>query len=171
MEFISHYGLQYCLGGDQTPRVPVEIERKFLVIGDYPKTGPMESVQAYLCIEPERTVRIRIEPERAVLAIKGESVGLARPEFEYVIPVEEARELMHLCVGSVVKKTRYHHHVGNHVWEIDVFAGENEGLVVAEIELAAEDESFEKPPWLGQEVSGDSRYYNAELSRNPYTRW
>lgn len=171
MVVLSHYGLQYCQGGDQTPLVPVEIERKFLVIGGYPKTGPMETVQAYLCIDPERTVRIRIEPERAVLAIKGAAVGLARPEFEYVIPVEEARELMQLCVGSVVEKTRYHHRTGPHVWEIDVFHGENEGLVVAEIELADEDEDFERPSWVGEEVSGDPRYYNAQLSRKPYTSW
>jgi CYTH domain-containing protein len=166
MEFISHYGLQYWLGREQNPRVPVEIERKFLVIGDYPETDAMETVQAYLCAESKRTVRIRIEPERAVLAIKGELVGFTRPEFEYVIPVEEAREL-----GSVVEKTRYHHHAGPHVWEIDVFHGENEGLVVAEIELASEDEEFEKPSWLGAEVSGDSRYHNSALSKNPYTSW
>lgn len=131
----------------------------------------MKSVQAYLCIVPERTVRIRIEPDRAVLAIKGKAVGLARPEFEYVIPVEEARELMLLCAGNVVEKTRYHHRVGSHVWEIDVFHGDNEGLVVAEIELSTENEEFEKPPWLGEEVSGDPRYYNAQLSINPYSRW
>jgi len=149
----------------------IEIERKFLVTGDYPKTEPMETMQAYLCSDPDRTVRVRIEPTRAVLAIKGKPDGLARPEFEYVIPMGEALELMQLCPDAVIKKTRYHHRAGKHLWEIDVFHEENEGLVVAEIELDTEDEAFCLPDWVGAEVSADRRYSNSNLSKNPFLRW
>jgi adenylate cyclase len=151
--------------------MPIEIERKFLVSGEYPRTGGMRTSQAYLCTDPARTVRVRIEPERALLAIKGEPVGLARPEFEYEIPMDEARELMKLCAGSVVEKTRYHHREGGHLWEIDVFHGANDGLVIAEIELEAEHEAFDRPDWLGEEVSEDPRYFNSYLSISPYSQW
>ena len=130
-------------------------------------------------------VRIQIEPfecglsevgtevkqDRAVLSVKGKPVGLTRPEYEYSIPIDEAQELMELCIGSLVEKTRYRHHVGKHVWEVDVFHGENEGLVVAEIELSAEAESYDKPDWIGAEVSSDLRYANSNLSINPYRQW
>ena len=108
---------------------------------------------------------------RAVLSVKGKPVGLTRPEYEYSIPMHEAQELMGLCVGSLVEKTRYRHHVGKHVWEVDVFHGENEGLVVAEIELSDEAECFDKPDWVGDEVSSDSRYANSKLSTHPYSKW
>jgi len=170
-EILLDYGLQLEACWLQNPAMPIEIERKFLLAGEPPSSEGVEMKQAYLCKDPERTVRIRIEPERAVLAIKGKPIGLARPEFEYEIPIQEAQELMKLCIGSPVEKTRYHHRLGQHVWEIDVFHGGNEGLVVAEIELAAEDEEFDKPAWIGAEVSDDPRYANSSLSSTPYTQW
>jgi adenylate cyclase len=155
--------------------MPVEIERKFLVRGNPPHVHGVKMVQGYLCKDPERTVRIRIEGEveqgRAVLTVKGKPEGIARPEYEYDIPVADARELMGLCVGSIVEKTRYCHHIGAHVWELDVFEGGNHGLIVAEIELSDPSESFEKPDWIGGEVSSDPRYANSSLSRKPYSQW
>lgn len=149
----------------------MEIERKFLIVGEFPSVNSVEMVQGYLCKDLDRTVRVRTEGERAVITIKGATVGISRPEFEYEIPLDDAKELMKLAVGPLVEKTRYYHRVGKHVWEIDVFEGENAGLIVAEIELEAEDEVFEKPEWVGEEVSGDFRYSNSSLSQTPYTRW
>ncbi|WP_435894289.1 CYTH domain-containing protein [Oceaniferula spumae] len=149
----------------------VEIERKFLVTGEFPRTGEVEMVQGYLCKDLDRTVRVRLEGDRAVLTIKGQTVGISRPEFEYEIPPEDARELLGMAVGPLVEKTRYYHATGAHTWEIDVFKGENTGLVVAEIELSSENEAFEKPAWLGVEVSEDRRYSNSALSVTPYTNW
>ena len=154
-----------------TSPMPIEIERKFLLAGEPPSSEGVEMKQAYLCKDPERTVRVRFEGERAVLTIKGRSVGVTRPEFEYEIPVEDARELMKLSVGDVVEKKRHYYHLGRHVWEVDVFHGANAGLVVAEIELNDEHEAFEKPEWIGAEVSDDRRYSNASLSTSPYTKW
>lgn len=151
--------------------MPIEIERKFLLAGDPPPSEGVEMKQAYLCKDPERTVRVRFEGDRAVLTIKGKAAGLTRPEFEYEIPVEDARELMKLSVGDVVEKTRHYHRLGRHVWEVDVFHGANAGLVIAEIELNDEDEAFEKPDWVGVEVSDDRRYSNASLSTDPYSNW
>ena len=151
--------------------MPIEIERKFLLAGDPPPSEGVEMKQAYLCKDPERTVRVRFEGDRAVLTIKGKAAVLTRPEFEYEIPVEDARELMKLSIGDVVEKTRHYHRLGRHVWEVDVFHGANAGLVVAEIELNDEDEAFEKPDWVGVEVSDDWRYSNASLSTDPYSNW
>ncbi|MGB0993196.1 MAG: CYTH domain-containing protein [Akkermansiaceae bacterium] len=149
----------------------IEIERKFLVVGEFPREECVEMVQGYLCREIERTVRVRIEGRRAVITVKGRGSGISRPEFEYEVPVEDAREMLQLADGPLVEKTRYYHRVGNHTWEIDVFKGENVGLIVAEIELQSEDEAFESPSWLGAEVSGDGRYANSSLSKLPFSKW
>jgi len=151
--------------------MPVEIERKFLIVGEFPRLDGVPMVQGYLSRGNANNVRVRIEGERAVITIKGAMVGISRPEFEYEIPFDEARELLCMAVGSLVTKTRYYHPEGNHIWEIDVFEGENAGLVVAEIELSSEDESFVKPSWLGQEVTTDYRYSNSNLSVDPYSSW
>lgn len=148
-----------------------EIERKFLVAGEFPREAGVEMVQAYLGNRPDNTVRVRTERDRAVLTIKGPTCGISRPEFEYAIPLDDARELMKLAVAPPVEKTRYYHRHGNHTWEIDVFGGSNAGLVVAEVELGAEDEEFEKPEWLGEEVTLDPRYSNSSLSVQPYALW
>lgn len=149
-----------------------EIERKFLVIGDF-KSQAFRSeriMQGYLSSVPERTVRVRIKGNEGFITIKGLSnaSGLTRYEWEKEIPVDEARELLQLSEPGMIDKTRYLVQVGKHVFEVDEFYGENEGLILAEIELQSEDEPFEKPEWLGKEVTGDPRYYNAMLSKKPY---
>ena len=149
----------------------VEIERKFLVVGDYPMDEGVEMMQGYLCKDPERTIRVRLEDEKAVLTIKGAALGITRLEYEYEIPFEDARELLDLTVDGIVEKTRYYHRTDSHVWEIDVFKRHNKGLVVAEIELKDEHEGFEKPSWVGAEVSDDARYANSSLSTTPYKEW
>lgn len=148
-----------------------EIERKFLVRGDSWRPGAPGVLQrqGYLSTE-DPTVRVRIEEGRATLCVKGAQTGLARPEFEYAIPVADAERMLGLC-RFVVEKTRYVREFGGRRWEIDVFHGANEGLVVAEIELAREDESFALPLWLGAEVSRDPRYRVASLARNPFRKW
>ncbi|HLL22590.1 MAG TPA: CYTH domain-containing protein [Kofleriaceae bacterium] len=149
-----------------------EIERKFRVDPTWHPPGEGTAFeQGYLNTAPERTVRVRIEGDRAKLTIKGASAGISRPEFEYDIPLDDARQLLGLCEPSVVTKRR---HVVEHAgkeWEVDVFGGDNEGLIVAELELAAEHETFERPPWLRDEVSDDRRYYNSQLAKNPYRSW
>lgn len=153
-----------------------EIERKFRVTGNA-FTGEAYSaqriVQGYICSAPGRTVRIRIRGERGYLTIKGPSdeKGLSRYEFEQELPLSDAERLLTLCEPGVIDKTRYLVRAGRHVFEVDVFRGENEGLVVAEVELSSEDEPFERPAWLGEEVSGDRRYYNSMLAKHPYTTW
>lgn len=149
-----------------------EIERKFLVRGDF-KSQAFRSeriTQGYLSSVPERTVRVRIKGNEGFITIKGQSnaSGLTRYEWEKEIPVDEARELLQLSEPGMIDKTRYLVQVGKHVFEVDEFYGENEGLILAEIELQSEDEPFEKPEWLGKEVTGDPRYYNAMLSKKPY---
>lgn len=148
-----------------------EIERKYLVTGAFPAGETCEMVQGYLCTDPERTVRIRIEGERGVLAIKGRGTGISRPEYEYEVPLAEARELLQLCTGALVSKTRHYIQLGDHTWEVDVFKGENKGLVTAEIELGSEDEAFEKPEWVGDEVTTDRRYSNSSLAITPFQKW
>jgi len=152
----------------------IEIERKFLLAGDawrgLGQATPMR--QGYLCSDPERTVRVRIEGEGAVITIKSKASGASRGEWEYPIPVADAAELLdRLCEQPLVEKTRHRIAHAGHVWEVDEFAGDNAGLVVAEIELGAEDEAFEKPDWIGREVTGDKRYYNSSLIRLPYSQW
>ncbi|WP_020655984.1 CYTH domain-containing protein [Massilia niastensis] len=152
----------------------VEIERKFLLTGDdWRALGePVLLRQGYLCTDPMRTVRVRIEGAQGVLTIKGKSVGATRGEWEYPIPLAEAAELLdRLCERPLIEKTRRRIAHAGFVWEVDEFLGENAGLAVAEIELPAEDTVFDKPAWVGQEVTGDQRYYNSSLSRTPYSRW
>ncbi len=152
-----------------------EIERKFLVKSEYKHMAKehYHIVQGYICSMGGRTVRIRIAGEKACLTIKGPSFndGLSRYEWEYEIPVDEARELMRLCEPEVIEKTRYLVPFGNHVFEVDEFFGKNSGLVVVEVELRYEDEPFERPPFLGHEVTGDRRYYNSSLMKHPYLTW
>ena len=152
-----------------------EIERKFLVTGDYSELVERADriVQGYLCSAPDRTVRVRIRGDKGFLTIKGRSDnnGIARSEFEYEIPVAEAEALLLLCEPGVIDKVRHIVPFQGHIWEVDVFHGCNEGLVVAEIELTAEDEVFERPDWVGEEVTGQTRYYNAMLSKRSYAEW
>jgi len=154
----------------------LEIERKFLVKSDNFKAvafAKNQIAQGYLNSHPERTVRIRIKGESGFLTIKGKGneSGVSRLEWETEIPLTEAKSLIKLCENGIIDKIRYEVKAGNHIFEVDEFFGDNEGLVVAEIELQSEDETFEKPEWLGQEVTNDERYYNAFLSNHPYTTW
>ena len=153
-----------------------EIERKFLVLDDSFKREAFSRShiqQGYICSERGRTVRVRIRDERAYLTIKGPSMngGLSRYEFEQEIPLDDAQQLMQLCESGIIDKTRWLVKSGNHTFEVDEFHGENAGLVVAEVELHHEDEPFEKPHFIGKEVTGDRRYYNSQLRANPYCNW
>ena len=150
----------------------VEIERKFKVKEDFrPTSIGIEMAQGYLSRDPKRTVRIRIAGIQGFLTIKGETCGATRSEYEYEIPAEEARELLALCDTPLVEKTRYVEMFCGKRWEVDIFHGANEGLRVAEIELAAEAEEFALPEWVGDEVTGERRYYNAALIAHPYSAW
>ncbi len=150
----------------------VEIERKFKVKEHFRPTGVgIEMAQGYLSCDPRRTVRIRIAGIQGFLTIKGETCGATRSEYEYEIPAEEARELLALCDTPLVEKTRYVEMFCGKRWEVDIFHGANEGLRVAEIELAAEAEEFALPEWVGDEVTGERRYYNAALIAHPYSAW
>ena len=148
----------------------IEIERKFLVKGDfYPFVNKKERIiQGYFCASFERTVRLRIKEESAFITIKGPSSkgGFSRAEFEYEIPLIDAIEMMKLC-QSIIEKERYYIPEGKHTFEVDVFHGAHEGLIIAELELSSEDEPFNRPDWLGEEVTGDKRYYNSYLSVHP----
>ena len=154
----------------------VEIERKFLVLDSSYKHEAFSSshiCQGYICSERGRTVRIRIRNEHAYITIKGPSLngGLSRYEFEQEIPLEDARKLMTLCDPGIIDKTRWLVKAGRHTFEVDEFHGDNDGLVVAEVELSSENEVYEKPSFIGKEVTGDRRYYNSQLRRNPYCNW
>ena len=154
----------------------VEIERKFLVRRElWPGTSTIEKStpyqQGYLSREPGRTVRVRRAGDQAFLTIKGASVGLVRPEFEYAIPLGDAAPLLALSVGPVIEKVRHLVDVEGHTWEVDEFEGANAGLVVAEIELDDPDESFARPPWAGDEVTDDPRYLNSNLGLHPFSEW
>ena len=154
----------------------IEIERKFLVVSDtYKKEAFSEKriIQGYLSSNPERIVRVRIKENKAYLTIKGSSnaSGMSRFEWEKEIAVDEAKNLLLLCEKGVIDKTRFEVKVGHHTYEVDEFYGENEGLEMAEIELQSETELFEKPEWLGEEVTNDKRYYNSYLSKNPFKNW
>jgi len=149
-----------------------EIERKFLVQASWqPQDEGIKIAQGYLSTVPERTVRVRIKGDKGYLTIKGKNQGISRAEFEYEIPIGDAEELLKLAEQPILSKTRYLEQHGNRLWEIDVFAGENQGLVVAEVELPDEQAEFSRPDWLGQEVSGDVRYYNANLIKKPFSLW
>ena len=153
--------------------MPSEIERKFLVTDDSWRDGTpgVRIAQGYLSHDPERTVRVRIGGEKAWLTIKGRTHGITRAEFEYEIPPDEARSLLGLCLPSVIDKTRHEISHAGHLWEVDVFHGENAGLLIAEVELADESISPELPPWVGAEVSAEVRYFNACLAVLPYAKW
>ena len=151
-----------------------EIERKFRVANDDWRAMASSSSslkQGYLSSSAEATVRVRLEDNLGTLTIKSKTKGITRNEFEYAIPAQEAKELLMLCSGPLIEKTRYRIPQENHTWEIDVFEGDNDGLIIAEIELTSEDDYFVKPQWLGEEVSGDSRYYNSNLATHPYVKW
>jgi len=152
----------------------LEIERKFLVIDDSWKPQVVRShvlKQGYLASSPGPTVRIRTSDESAFLTIKGKTIGFSRVEFEYEVPMEEALDLLKLSANTPIEKTRYIIKADGHVWEIDVFEGANQGLVLAEVELRSEDEQVVLPSWIGSEVSHDSRYINSYLSQNPFNEW
>lgn len=154
----------------------IEIERKFLVSSEEFKTLAFAShriAQGYLNSNPERTVRVRIKGDKGFLTIKGKgnASGMSRFEWEKEIPADEAKQLLTLCESGVIDKTRFEVKVGSHLFEVDEFYGDNEGLIVAEIELVSETENFERPIWLGKEVTNDERFYNAYLSLNPYRNW
>jgi len=154
----------------------IEIERKFLVLNnDFEASASHKHqiAQGYLNSHPERTVRVRIKGESGFLTIKGKGnkSGTTRFEWETEISLVEAKPLLALCEEGVISKIRYEVEVNEHTFEVDVFSGDNEGLIIAEIELTSENEYFEKPSWLGKEVTNDQRYYNASLSRNPFKNW
>jgi adenylate cyclase len=154
----------------------IEIERKFLVTSNdfiEESDAQFEIAQGYLNSNPERTVRVRVKGDKGFLTIKGKSSesGASRFEWEKEIAVDEAKQLLLLCENGVIEKTRYHVKMNEHLFEVDVFYGQNEGLVMAEIELSDENEAFEKPNWLGKEVTNDERYYNAYLSNRPFVTW
>lgn len=154
----------------------LEIERKFLVKSDgYKRSASTQVhiVQGFLNTDPERTVRVRIKGGKAFLTVKGMSneSGTTRFEWETEIKTSEAVNLIDLCEAVVLEKFRYNIWIGGHVYEVDEFLGENQGLVIAEIELNHEDEMFEKPEWLGKEVTGEIKYYNSQLSKNPFKNW
>ena len=156
--------------------MPIEIERKFLVKSDTFKSEAFNSFsikQGFLNSNPERTVRVRLKKDIGFLTIKGKSTdnGMSRFEWEKEIPKTEAEALIHLCEKGIIDKVRYEIKYGNHIYEVDEFFANNEGLILAEIELNSETESFEKPNWLGKEVTGDIRYYNSQLSKNPFKDW
>jgi len=152
-----------------------EIERKFLVKGDFKKyaTKQIRIIQGYISSVPERAVRVRVKDDKGFITIKGigNESGTSRYEWEKEITVEEATELLKICEPGVIDKMRYEVPQGNFVFEVDEFYGENQGLVVAEIELKSESDKFEKPQWLGEEVTGDVKYYNLMLMKKPYTQW
>ena len=154
----------------------MEIERKFLVVSHEYRQAAHEQrqiIQGFLNTDPQRTVRVRIYDSKAYITIKGISnnSGTSRMEWEFEIDTGKARELMELSAEPLIEKKRYLIRVGDHLYEVDEFEGSNEGLVIAELELDHEDEEFPKPPWLGEEVTGNPKYYNAQLSKIPFNQW
>ena len=151
----------------------VEIERKFLLKGeDWRALGePLLLRQGYLSSNPARVVRVRVEGDQAYMTVKSKSVGATRGEWEYPIPLSDANELLALCEPPLVEKFRRKIAFAGNVWEVDEFLGANAGLVVAEIELGSENQPFERPDWIGAEVTHDARYFNSALARHPYSAW
>lgn len=151
----------------------IEIERKYLVRNDDWRTLgiPMHYVQGYLVSDSERTVRVRVAGANGFITIKGQSQGISRLEFEYLIPREEALEMLQLSAIPLIEKYRTKVRYEGKLWEVDEFEGMNKGLIMAEIELKSEDETFSVPDWIGQEVTGDIRYYNSFLAQKPYKNW
>lgn len=169
---ITRYSVTWLL----FPKNMIEIERKFLVITDAYKNEAVTQkriAQGYLNSNPERTVRVRTKGNQGFLTIKGKSndTGTSRMEWEKEITMEDAEQLLTLCEKGVIDKMRYEVKIGNHTFEVDEFFGDNAGLTIAEVELSDENEAFEKPDWLGKEVTGDERYYNAYLSNKPFNSW
>ncbi len=154
----------------------IEIERKFLVVSEEYKKQAMSKnriVQGFLNTHPDRTVRVRIKGDSGFLTVKGKSnsSGTSRFEWEKSIHLNDAESLLKLCEKGVLEKNRFNVSIGKHVFEVDEFFGANEGLIIAEVELKHEDEFFEKPSWLGKEVTGEVKYYNSQLSNNPFKNW
>lgn len=151
----------------------VEIERKYLLRSDSwrKQSVPMQLQQGYLARDRERTVRVRIQDDQAFLTIKGMSTGMSRAEFEYPIPLDEAREMMAFCHPPLIQKTRHNVNYEGWKWEIDEFYGDNAGLIVAEIELSDENTAFPLPPWIGEEVTHLKRYGNSTLTKHPFSQW
>jgi adenylate cyclase len=154
----------------------IEIERKFLTISNEFKADAISKtriVQGFLNTNPNRTVRIRIKGEKGFITVKGKSnlAGISRFEWEKEISIQEAEVLLELCEKGILEKTRFEIPSGNHIFEVDEFQGLNSGLTVAEVELSSEEEAFQKPGWLGQEVTGQIKYYNSQLSQTPYNTW
>ena len=152
-----------------------EIEKKFLVAGEFKESAKKATriTQGYLSSVPERTVRVRVKGEKGDITVKGigNDSGASRFEWEKEIPVEDVRDLLKICEPGVIDKTRYLVDCDGHTFEVDEFYGDNEGLVVAEVELGDENEAFTRPSWLGEEVTGDKKYYNSMLMKNPYKNW
>jgi adenylate cyclase len=151
----------------------IEIERKFLLLNNLWKSEAVgvHYKQAYLNEKGDNTIRVRIEGNQAKLTIKSKATNISRMEFEYDIPMEDAEKLFLIAKTPAVEKYRYKIEYAGNIWEVDEFLGDNEGLVIAEIELESENQTFQKPSWIGMEVSGDKRYTNAHLARNPYKNW
>jgi CYTH domain-containing protein len=151
----------------------IEIERKFLLRNnDWRPLGvPVHYAQGYLVADGQRTVRVRVAGKQGFLTIKGKSQGISRNEYEYEIPAAEAMEMFQLCAIPVIEKYRTRVLYEGKIWEVDEFEGPNKGLIMAEIELKSEDETFAVPPWIGQEVTGDFRYFNFYLAQNPFNNW
>ncbi|TYA74320.1 CYTH domain-containing protein [Seonamhaeicola marinus] len=154
----------------------IEIERKFLVASNDFKQEAIRStriIQGFLNTDKERTVRVRLKGDKGFLTVKGKSSndGLSRFEWEKEITDEEAKSLLNICESGVIDKIRYEVQVKNHIFEIDEFFGDNKGLIIAEVELNSEHETFVKPGWLGEEVTGDVKYYNSQLSKHPFCNW
>jgi adenylate cyclase len=151
-----------------------EIERKFLVIDDRWRnlsTGVLYR-QGYIADQPGRTVRVRIAGDRGFLTIKGSTNGITRLEFEYMIPINDANEMLNrLCTSPIIEKYRYKISLGNIIWEVDEFLGDNQGLIIAEVELQNAEQAIDLPDWLGEDVSHDPRYYNSNLSKHPFKDW
>lgn len=152
-----------------------EIERKYLVDQEKwfltAKPQGISYIQGYLSIDEDKIIRVRVAGDKGLLTIKGKSETISHPEFEYLIPAEEARDMLRLFTTRLVEKVRIRIPAGKLVWEVDEFHGANEGLIMAEIELDSEDDLFDKPAWVGEEVTGNPQYYNAYLSQNPYKGW
>lgn len=155
--------------------MPIEIERKFLLKNNAWKKSISKSTQykqGYLISDKKRSIRVRISNNKAWLNIKSATIGAQRHEYEYEIPLNEGVEILNtLCEKPIIEKTRHFVNIKEHIWEIDVFSGDNEGLIVAEIELSAIDEVFYKPDWIGKEVTQDLRFYNNKLCQNPFNKW
>ena len=152
-----------------------EIEKKFLVAGEFKESAKKATriTQGYLSSVPERTVRVRVKGDKGYITVKGigNDSGASRFEWEKEIPVEDVRDLLKICEPGVIDKTRYLVDCDGHTFEVDEFYGDNDGLVVAEVELSDENEAFTRPSWLGEEVTGDKKYYNSMLMKNPYKNW